>query len=78
MSDFRVTSVCENGHAQTVTFKDGDRLSAETWAGLTDGTSPFYLTPPNESSVIGKCAWSKDGAPMCGARFKCSIEEIVP
>ncbi len=68
---FKVTAKCENGHEQFVTYYDMTREQVEVIIGLVDGTSPLYIYPPGENSVIGKCAY-----PNCGKPFKCSIQEI--
>lgn len=35
---------------------------AENYAGILDGTSPYYVYPPGPDSVIGQCQ-------ECGGRF---------
>lgn len=68
-SGYKVTAKCENGHEQSITLQGMTKEWAESYAGLLDGTSPFYIYPPNEKSVIGKCG-------ICGKTFKCKIEEV--
>ena len=67
-----VTATCENGHTQKLRLDANSysKAGAEQWAGLMDGTSPFFLHPPGDESVIGKCG-------ICGKRFKCSVSPAV-
>lgn len=46
-----------------------DREYAERFAGLLDGTSPMYVHPVDERSIIGKCG-------RCNARFRCEVLEM--
>lgn len=65
---FKIVAECKKGHSQILHVEGMDRKSVELQAGLIDGTSPFYLYPPDETSVIGKCGF-------CGRKFICSVYE---
>jgi len=63
-----LVAICERAHEQRITFHGVPRELVETQAGLLDGTSPFYVSPPEPNSVIGKCG-------LCGAQIHCHVEE---
>ncbi len=66
-----VTALCGEGHSQTLQVDASMGLEfVKQWAGLMDGTSPFYLNPPGAESMIGKCG-------ICGSQIKCSVEDEV-
>lgn len=62
-----VTATCENGHKQTLKLDANafSRAGAEQWSKLLDGSSKFYIHPPDEESVIGKCG-------ICKSPFRCT------
>jgi hypothetical protein len=66
----KVQAVCESGHRQSFTIENMSPEWVEMWAGLMDGTSPLYVHPPDEKSVIGKCG-------ICGKPFKASVVNDV-
>jgi hypothetical protein len=49
-------------------FVGVDRRWAEIWAGLTDGSSELYRTPPGP-----ECEWCKCG--ICGAKLTHSVRQ---
>jgi hypothetical protein len=68
---FKVSATCTEGHSQSVQLLGQGRLEVNRWAGLMDGTSPFYIRSPigDPQSLIGKCG-------ICGGQIKCSVEEL--
>ena len=66
---FQVTAACATGHSQTFRVYGMSREWVDGWAGLMDGTSPLYVSPPDEQSPIGKCG-------ICGAKITCKVEEM--
>lgn len=59
---------CKNGHTQDLRCPGQARAWVEHLGKLMDGTSPFYVYPPDDRSVIGKCC-------ICFAPFTSEIVE---
>jgi hypothetical protein len=86
---YRVTFRCEDGHEQTLDYHGVSRQYVETFAGLMDGTSPFYVSDPREDGVtqIGRCAWpipilGEENEIIghdqpCGKKFTCTVSNIL-
>ncbi len=69
---YKVTMSCENGHSHSITFEGESRDWVESWAGLMDGTSPFYkFSPIGTDSIIGKCG-------ICRAQLRSVVESVAP
>lgn|SRR5678815_2537693 len=67
---YGIAANCPNGHTQTLRLEGFTREYAEGYAGLLDGTSPWYVhSPIGTDSLIGKCA-------TCKAQIKCEVTEI--
>lgn len=68
-ADYLIEIECEKGHKQVLQVV-GELGSewAENYAGLLDGTSPWYRFPPGDDSVIGKCG-------ICGSKIHCEVTE---
>jgi hypothetical protein len=66
-----IKAECANGHAQEIKAQgEGiDQAWAEMCAGLLDGSSPLYRSPPGPESVIGKCG-------ICRAQIECTVEAV--
>jgi hypothetical protein len=72
--EIRIVVRCQQdeNHAKTVRFPASFGMeNVQTFAGLLDGSSPFYKFPPGAGSPIGKCA-------ICGGKLHCLIKEINP
>ena len=46
---------CLNGHKEIYRLEGLSLIHAKQYASLLDGTSPFYVHPPGDGSMIGKC-----------------------
>lgn len=73
MDTYYVLLECSNGHEQVLTFQGVERTWVEGFAGLVDGTSPLYQTPPGPGSTIGKCSH-----PGCGKQIKAMVLDRHP
>ena len=69
---------CDTGHEQLLLTPIHDRARAAQLAGLLDGTSLFYATPPrthpSPGSIIGRCG-------RCGGWLTCTLvgyDEATP
>jgi hypothetical protein len=73
MQEIRLTLRCAREpekHAKVLRISaELGKEYAETFAGLLDGSSPFYIYKPGPNSPIGKCA-------TCGGQLSSTIEEV--
>lgn len=67
MDFFTIECRCHNNHHQTLKVELSLGIEyARNLAGLLDGTSPMYLVPPGESSLLGKCG-------ICGSSITATV-----
>ncbi len=69
MSKFKLTATCAQGHTQTISYGPGfTKEMVQMQAGLFDGTSEWYVFPPQDDSALCQCG-------ICGAKIKCQVTE---
>lgn len=51
----RLRITCKRGHTQEITIDGMSRDDAEQYAGILDGSSPFFVHPSPPESLVGKC-----------------------
>jgi hypothetical protein len=71
--EISVTAKCESGHEQPVGVQWMSLEAARTWAGLMDGTSPFYVRSPigDPDTLIGRCG-------ICRGQITCTVAVVEP
>lgn len=66
---YKVTAKCENGHEQSIIYEGMSEEQIKMFAGLLDGSSPFYVIKPEPGkSQIGTCQ-------ICGKGFAATVEK---
>lgn len=69
-----IHATCDSGHEERLRVARAFEW-VESLASLLDGTSPFYVNPPADESMIGKCG-------ICGSPIHCTVEkepeEVTP
>ena len=72
--EIRITVQCTQNKAHVKILSLDPALGmdyAEDFAGLLDGSSPFFIHKPGPLSPIGKCG-------ICNAQLRATIEERGP
>ena len=74
MAHMRIEVVCEAdpGHRWEIPLEGFSREYAEQLAGIMDGTSPFYISPPRETPVDGSMMARCE---VCGGWFRATVYE---
>lgn len=65
---FVVDLTCAGGHKQTITYEGLTRQAVELNIALLTGDPSIYKYPPDDDSMIGKCAY-----PDCGRKVTAVI-----
>jgi hypothetical protein len=69
--EISVTAKCVGGHEQTLKLQGMSLETARAWAGLMDGTSPFYVRSPigDPDTLIGRCG-------ICRGQITCTVAVV--